>query len=159
MNWETKFPLRIWQDGVPYLRGSIGDESEEWFVIDSGALGNSLQADVFDELLEQRQIQLGATSASMTVAGEMRGDRGKIAEFRVGRFMHEHLRFSRVNMSSVGLRYLSRFRVLFDFPNECLYLHEASITAARAPCHERVDSELDRGSGDRCLGDEERGWP
>ncbi len=119
-----KLPLRMEEDGVPYLRGSLGGGLDEWFVIDTRALGNSLQEDVFDELRERKQLQLGASSASMTVAGEMRGDRGKIREFRMGRFRHAGLRFSRVRMSSLGLRYFSRFRVVFDFPGEALYVRE-----------------------------------
>jgi hypothetical protein len=119
-----QFPLRIGNDGVPYLRGSLGRGSHEWFVLDSGAMGNSLAAAAFDEMLERKEIQLGTSFASVTAAGELRGARGRMAEFRVGQFRHAGLRFARMETSSLGLRYLARFQVLLDFPGKSIYLRE-----------------------------------
>jgi hypothetical protein len=117
-----RIPLRIAEDGTPHLFGAIDETREEQFLIDTGAQGNSLAIDIFDELVDQGRIRLGASFASTTIAGETRGERGRLDRVTFGPFTHKQLRFSRVRMSSLGLRFLSRFRVLLDFPGKCLYL-------------------------------------
>ncbi len=117
-----RIPLRIADDGTPHLCGAIDEARQEQFLIDTGAQGNSLAMDVFDELFDQGRIRLGASFASTTIAGDTRGERGRLDHVTFGPLTHKELRFSRVRMSSLGLRFLSRYRVLFDFPGKCLYL-------------------------------------
>jgi hypothetical protein len=109
-------------DGIPVILGLLAEGLSRPFIIDTGAHGNSLTAKSFDGLVKANQIRLGSTSVSATVGGEVRTERGRLRRFTVGPFSHEELRFSRLNMSSLGLRYLSRYRVTFDFPGSCVYL-------------------------------------
>lgn len=120
-----KIPIEFFNDGSAYLNGSVGDDAAVKFVIDTGSQGNSLEESVFDRLAETGEIQLGADFASVTVAGIFQGERGKLSNLTVGPFSHENLRVSRINFNSLGVRYLSRFLVTFDFPDRCVYLKPA----------------------------------
>ncbi|HEY2249535.1 MAG TPA: aspartyl protease family protein [Planctomycetaceae bacterium] len=119
-----KIELEFVDAGAPYFVGSIGEQASDRFLIDTGAQGNSIAASLFDDLQERKLIQLGRAFASMTVAGELRGERGRLSRLTIGPFTQDGLRVSRISVSSVGLRYLSRFRVTFDFPGKCAYLQK-----------------------------------
>ena len=119
-------PLRFTADGIPSIAGHVGRDAPEYFLIDTGAQGNSLRAALFEELLAERAIRLGHSFASVTVGGEVRGDRGRLASLSIGPFVQREIRVSRLNVSSVGLRHLSRFVATFDFPGELLYLRKGA---------------------------------
>ena len=116
--------MKFVDEGAPYFVGTMDGESSERFLIDTGAQGNSVAATLFDDLHERQFIKLGRSFASVTIAGELHGERGKLASLTVGPFTQRGLRVSRINVSSLGLRYLSRFRVTFDFPGRCAYLQK-----------------------------------
>jgi predicted aspartyl protease len=120
-------------DGAPHLVARLADGPREKFLIDTGAHGNSLRTSVFDQQLGQKQIRLGSSFKSMTVGGEIEGNRGRIAKLAVGPFELEGLRVSRVNLSSLGLRYFSRFDVTFDFPGQAVYLRKGDNFAQAEP--------------------------
>ena len=101
--------------------------------IDTGAQGNSIQPDKFDAFIGTDIIRLGSRFASVTVAGEVRGDRGRLSSLKVGPFAHEGIRVARVDSSSVGLDYLSRFCVTFDFPENVMYLRKGLQFAKNEP--------------------------
>src|SRR5262249_45175993 len=113
-------------DGTPFIAGSPGNERAERFLIDTGAQGNSFDADLFDQLASQGAIKLGKSSTSFTIAGKVHGDRGEISRLAVGPFVHSSLRFTRLNVNSLGIRYFSRFRVTFDFPGKAVYLRKGA---------------------------------
>jgi hypothetical protein len=117
-----RIPMEFTDEGTPFFVGSLGDQASDRFLIDTGTQGNSLEATVFDELREQDFVQPERGFANVTLAGELRGRRGKLDRLTVGPFTREGLRVSRINFSSVGLHYLSRFRITFDFPGRCAYL-------------------------------------
>ncbi|HEV3024187.1 MAG TPA: PDZ domain-containing protein [Pirellulales bacterium] len=121
-----RLPLRFVDDAVPAIFGHLADDVVEPFAIDTGAHGNSLAAEWFDEFWERNEIRLGSASISATVGGDVRTQRGRLRRFAVGPFTHDDLRFSRLPLSSLGTRYLSRFRVTFDFPGACVYLRSGA---------------------------------
>jgi len=129
----SRIPIEFNIDGAPYLIGQLADESREKFLIDTGAHGNSLRTSVFDQQLEQKQLRLGSSFRSMTVGGEIEGNRGRVLKLSIGPFEHEGLRVSRVNLSSLGLRYFSRFDVTFDFPGQAVYLRKGENFAQSEP--------------------------
>lgn len=118
----TRLPLGFSESGVPYLTGAVGDVPTARFFIDTGAQGNSLNPELFDRLVEKQQLRSGGPFTSVTVAGMVQGGRGYLDHLTIGPIHHEGLRTSRVAPSSVGLRYLSRYRVTFDFPDRSVYL-------------------------------------
>jgi hypothetical protein len=129
-----RIPMEFTDEGAPYFVGSLGDQASDRFLIDTGTQGNSLEATVFDELREQDFVQPERGFANVTLAGELRGRRGKLDRLTVGPFTREGLRVSRINFSSVGLHYLSRFRITFDFPGRCAYLQKGKHYAKPEPC-------------------------
>jgi len=121
-----KVAIRFLDDAIPVIFGRIGDDTIEPFLIDTGAQGNSLGTDFYDTLLERDEIRSGSSSTSVTVAGQVHSPRGRLRRFSVGPFTHQELRFSRLNLSSLGIRYFSRFKVTFDFPGECVYMSKSA---------------------------------
>jgi hypothetical protein len=122
----TPIPIEFNDDGTPFIAGLVGGDTPERFLIDTGAQGNSLEFARFDELLDRGCIRLGSSFVSLTAAGEARGDRGRLSKLSVGSLSHENLRFSRTNVNSLGLRYLSRFVIAFDFPEGFAYLQRGA---------------------------------
>jgi hypothetical protein len=120
----TQIPIEFNDDGTPFIAGLVGGVTRERFLIDTGAQGNSLESARFDQSLDRGFIQLGSSFVSLTAAGEARGDRGRLSKLSVGSLSHDNLRFSRTNVSSLGLRYFSRFVVTFDFPQGKAYLRK-----------------------------------
>jgi hypothetical protein len=114
------------EGGTPQLIGRIGAERFVRFVIDTGAQGNSVEAELFDELADEGLVGTGRTFVSVTIAGELRGQRGRLSDLTIGPFTQRGLRVSRINLSSVGLRYFSRFQTTFDFPAERVYLRRGA---------------------------------
>lgn len=122
----VRLPVEFTGDGPPLIVGSVGDGRSEEFLIDTGAHGNSLAPRTFDAVLRSRRMRLGHSFTSVTVGGEMTGQRGWLDRFGLGPFEQRDLRFSRLNISSLGLRYFSRFQVTFDFPGRALYLKKGA---------------------------------
>jgi hypothetical protein len=85
-----------------------------------------LRSELFDKLVGQNRLRPGAPFVSVTAAGELRGEAGKLASFVLGRYSHRNLRFERLHTSALGLRYLSRFRVTFDFPGKVAYFQKGA---------------------------------
>lgn len=112
---------------IVFVRASIDGAAEFDFTIDTGAIGpqtGSLDGDVFD-----RFVQAGAlrpTASSREVFGA--GGTAMVAEarsraFTLAGYRHTGLAFHRLSFpSSIGLDYLSRYNVVFDFPNSTMYL-------------------------------------
>ena len=118
----TKIPVELTHDGSPILSARITEDVAENLLVDTGAQGNSLRADLFDQLIDSDQIRLGSQFTSNTVAGQVSGNRGTLRQVTIGPFEQRDLRVSRLNISSIGLRYLSRFQIIFDFPAKSAYL-------------------------------------
>jgi len=129
-----KIPIEFSRDGTPFIAGFVANERAERFLVDTGAQGNSFDADLFDQLLSQGTIKVGKSSISLTIAGKVQGDRGEISRLSLGPFVHNTLRFSRLNVNSLGIRYFSRFRVTFDFPGKAVYLQRGAHYTRPEPC-------------------------
>jgi len=130
---DVRIPVRFLRDGPPLIAGSLDADSRHDFVIDTGAQGNSLKAELFDALVDEGRIRIGSSFTSVAAAGAFRGQRGRLDGLSVGPLEHRGLRFSRLSYSSLGLRYFSRYVVTFDFPNECVYLRNGVHHARHEP--------------------------
>lgn len=119
-------PVEFTDDDVPCVTAFVADEISERFLIDTGAGGNSLREGLFDALLEQKQLRLGGSFASITVGGETQGNRGYLDRLTLGKLAHDGLRMARVAPSSLGLRFLSRYVVTFDFVEGVMYLNQGA---------------------------------
>lgn len=117
-----KVPLTFPRGGAPCCDVLLGEAVRKRFLLDTGAHGISVEASVFDELVDEQQIRSGTPFTSVTVAGAVQGGAGRLTSLAVGPFQHAGLRVVRLNTSTLGMRYLARFQVTFDFPGKALYL-------------------------------------
>ncbi|MBS0263038.1 MAG: PDZ domain-containing protein [Planctomycetes bacterium] len=117
-----RIPLELTEYAPPFVMGSAGKRHRLRFLIDTGTQGNSLDADKFDELLDMDEVTLGSEFESVTAAGHAKGERGYVESLSLGPFTLRKQRVARININSLGLRFLSRFVVTFDFPGRSLYL-------------------------------------
>ena len=122
----TPLPLEFPDDGPPCVRGDLGSGEATHFLIDTGTQGNSLNAETFDEQLELATLRLGGNFTSVTAAGLAQGERGYLSQMSIGPFRCRNQRVVRINMNSIGLRFLSRFVVTFDFPGGRLFLKKGA---------------------------------
>lgn len=129
----VKIPIEFAPDGTAYLQGTVADDHRERFLIDTGTQGQSLTEEAFDALCAKKHIRLGGKFTSVTVGGEVRGNRGQLDLLAIGPFKHSAVRFSRINVNSLGLRYLARFRVTLDFPGRSAYLQPGDRYGQREP--------------------------
>lgn len=129
----VRIPIDMSNDDVPCIVGTIFEDESEPFLIDTGAQGNSLRPERFDELVGRRQIRLGGSFTSITVGGEVQGSRGFLRQLSVGPIVLNDLRMSRVEPSSLGLRYFSRFVVTYDFPDRAIYLRKSASFSKSEP--------------------------
>lgn len=129
----TRIPIELSSDGTPRLLGVFAMGLSEGFLIDTGAQGNALRPELFDQLRKEKLIRLGGTFNSITVNGEVMGDRGMLRDLSVGSVTHDELRMARVRPSALGLRYLSRYLVTLDFPGRSVYLREGAHFSKREP--------------------------
>src|SRR5206468_318655 len=113
-----RIPLKFAEDGTPGVVAFVARGSREFFRIDTGSNGIALEAEIFDAFVDQELIRLGTPFVSTTAAGSLRDQAGYLNRYSLGQFTHEGLRVERVNMSAVGLQYLSRFQATFDFPGK-----------------------------------------
>ena len=121
-DWGTEFALSYDPGGLPQIIGKLPDGGEREFVIDTGyqATG-SLDKHVFDALVAQRDLPTReSTFAGLT--GIERTVQTRLDRLSVGPFEYRGLILSRAVGNILGLDFLSRHRVTFDFPNNKLYL-------------------------------------
>jgi len=121
--WGIELPLRYDTKGWPQIIGNIPDGAKVKFVIDTGATGaaGSLDNMIFEEILSKKEIKT-SESLSATASGIVRSREIRVSNLSVGAFKYDQLIFGEANWSHLGLSFLSRHIVTFDFPNSRLYL-------------------------------------
>ncbi|MGH7135309.1 MAG: hypothetical protein ACREHD_06185, partial [Pirellulales bacterium] len=131
--WSTRPSGQL---AVPMLRTTLADGTAHDFLIDSGTNGDTLDglyagnlaADRYDELVRRgklisREIVFGVTTYTFGDNGKSHQAFAGTTGLSLGRFSHPQLIFIRDDrLNTLGLGYLSRYRVTFDFPNDTVYL-------------------------------------
>jgi predicted metalloprotease with PDZ domain len=69
----------------------------------------------------------------MTLSGESRSRIGLLNNLSIGPFSHTDLNCSRGGFNTLGMRYISRFLVTFDFPSGAIYLQKGRHFQALDP--------------------------
>ncbi len=108
--------------GWPRITGHILDGTKVDFVIDTGCnTTGSLDSKIFEEILSKKEIKT-SEALSATASGIVRSREARIGNLSIGSFEYEDLIFGEGNWSYLGLSFLSRHIVTFDFPNSRIYL-------------------------------------
>jgi hypothetical protein len=121
-DWGAEFALSYDPGGLPQIVGELPDGGELAFIVDTGyqATG-SLDKHVFDALVAQRDLPTReSTFAGLT--GIERTVQTRLDHLTIGPFEYRGLILSRAAGNILGLDFLSRHLVTFDFPNSRLYL-------------------------------------
>jgi hypothetical protein len=125
-------PVRLtFKAGCPYVHGVISKyDQPEAFLIDTGCGGHStggLREKRFQQLSERKRIQPTGKKLVADARRKTWRDGGQLELFSLGPFHHRNLHFlSHPSRSLIGLAYLSRFTVTFDFPRDTVYFKENS---------------------------------
>jgi hypothetical protein len=105
----------------------ITEDDSIAFVIDTGLVGVGAAVNLrnarFDQLYEQGLIELHSSkSKGVTIEGHHQSRRGWLHTLALGDITHRRVGVSEGRESALGLCFLARYIVTFDFPNQRLYL-------------------------------------
>jgi hypothetical protein len=128
---------------MPFKRGTYwvevqlgGVAGPQWFMVDTGdhnSLG--LTKDLLGHLVRAGKASWGAQRLRADAAGEHQERDARLAPLTVGGFEHHRLTANAVTGNNVlGLGYLSRYVVTFDFPGGRLYLKKGGTFDQPEPC-------------------------
>ncbi|HUG19090.1 MAG TPA: aspartyl protease family protein [Planctomycetaceae bacterium] len=125
----VEIPLGQSRNGLHTIAGRIPAADQPLdvsFQVDTGASGVSLNVAQFRLLLDQKQLQIVGKTISSDLGSDRWDYKARLSSLSVDKFEHANLlvshTFSPQQTSVMGLSYLSRFKVTFDFPNQKLLL-------------------------------------
>jgi hypothetical protein len=125
-------PLIIEEDLVPMVDLNIPNWGTERFVLDTGAVsGNgSIRKDLFVRLFRNRRLQIIGGAAGIGLAGKGEYPIGRLDQIELGEFKQADLIFGIAPDNVLGLQYLSRYEITFDFPNRKMYMKKGARFSA-----------------------------
>lgn len=119
---EAGLPLTM-QDGRPTIEAVVGDRKMP-FIVDTGADKSHLIRDAFDALAQSGELLLSGVSSGVTLGGSIQSTIGFVKSLAVATNRHAGLRLDRDDeVNGLGLQYLARYRLRFDFNRRLLYLN------------------------------------
>lgn len=125
---ERPVPIVLDAWGRPQISAELPDGTSEWFLIDTGTV--SLSAGCLGAAPSERLVESGRLlplsprffGSVVGLDGSFAGEMRSAIRFRVARYTHDNLIFHLVGENILGLGYLSRYIVTFDFPSRAMYL-------------------------------------
>jgi hypothetical protein len=123
-NWGEAFASNHNSPLVLQVQGNILDDIEADFTIDTGCLATgTLDRSVFRKVVPEEGAKTLVVRVK-TLAGILDTREARIEELSVGPFEYEGLIFEECSPNLLGLSFLSRHTVTFDFFNGIMYLEE-----------------------------------
>ena len=121
--WGNELSISYNSLGIPMITGNIYDSIKVDFWIDTGATNSTggLSSDIFDQILSEKELNTSEELIA-TASGIVRSREARIGNLFVGSFEYQDLIFAEANWSHLGMLFLSRHIVTFDFPNSRIYL-------------------------------------
>jgi hypothetical protein len=116
------------EGGAPTIPGLISGMPAQKFVISSARAGNSLdiRSELLSSLEEKEKVRMLEKEKAVTRSGSLLFQTGRLDVFQVGKFRHEGLLVNTAEQNGIGVSYLSRYLVTFDFPHSKLYLKKGA---------------------------------
>lgn len=145
-----KLNLGADQYGLPTVTVNLCGDFAAPFMIDTGHAGYGdgvLAERIFADLLARGQVSDLGRSGYVSLTGPDKCLVGTLDHICVGPFRHSAQEFSVGELSILGMRYLSRYRVTLDFPGRTLFLAKGK-QYARGPCEYRLEFYLGSIDGD-----------
>lgn len=122
--WGEPVALGNTKSGVPTVKAHCRPGGEVVMRVDSGHSGNGDLARVDIRRLGKSIQDVGKDSYGMTLTGAAKVRGLRLSELRLGPFTYRDLVFTEADRSALGLGFLSRHLVTFDFQNRRLYLKQ-----------------------------------
>lgn len=120
--WGNELSISYNPLGIPKITGNIYDSIKVDFLIDTGANSTGgLSSDIFDQILSEKELKTSEILFA-TASGVIRKREIRIDSLSVRPFEYQDLIFGEANWPHLGLSFLSRHTVTFDFPNSKMYL-------------------------------------
>jgi hypothetical protein len=121
-NWGIELPITYGRYEVPLTKVSILEKVDTYSTIDTGLSDTGfLDSAIVKYILLLQDIKT-VGDGYITVAGLRTTRSLRIDSFSLGPFEYKNQVFLEANGSSLGLLFLSRHKVTFDFPNSRIYL-------------------------------------
>jgi predicted aspartyl protease len=125
-NWGEELKIKYHPVGIPQITASLLGDTKIDFSVDTGSNSSGLlQSNAFDNILSREQLKTSETLIA-TAAGVIRLREARMSTVSVGPFEYENLIFHEAYVSGLGLPFLSRHIVTFDFPNAKVYFKKAN---------------------------------
>lgn len=122
--WGKNLGMYCSPAGFPQITGRIFDRIDVDFLIDTGANGaGCLEIKIFNKILADKELRTSSV-LTQTLSGTNRCREFRIEDLSVGSLKYRDLIFTESGESRLGLSFLSRHMVTFDFPNGKIYLRE-----------------------------------
>jgi len=120
-DWGTELIIKYNPLGIPQITGSICGDTKVDFWVDTGCNSSGvLQGKAFDYILSEKRMKISET-LFVTAAGTTRQRVARINKLSIGPIEYQDLIFGEGYLSTLGLPFLSRHIVTFDFPNSKVY--------------------------------------
>jgi PDZ domain/Aspartyl protease len=124
------FPLAYNRGKIPILDFEFSANQATAFKLDTGWRGDDcghFEPTLFEELTRDGHLTLtGETGRAFSFYGVQTLRHAKLKQFRLGRFHNNNLGFVSGRSNFLGLGYLSRFVVTFDFQNDRVHFQKGS---------------------------------
>lgn len=124
-DWGNPVAMDILPSGVPVVVVTLSGDVRNVMLVDSGyGETGMLPSKLFSYLRKEKKIPVSAATVLHRDEKETKSTVGRVDDIRLGEFRYPDLVFDRSDMevSLLGLDFLSRHKVTFDYPNRKLYL-------------------------------------
>ena len=120
-------PIKFVQTRLPSITVKFGTKRREQALLDTGAdSSGAIGRQLFDELRKSEELQVCGEALFSTASGVTRLQEAKVAGLKLGKFRHNSLFMAESDHTLLGLGYLSRYVVTFDFPGRVMYLQQGA---------------------------------
>ncbi len=120
--WGQHVPISRSRGGEPTLKVQLPGDIIETFVVDTGCnSAGDLRKDIFAQVVREADLDTAETLCE-TVGSTFRSSMARIPKISIGNLTCRGLIFGEGNWSRLGLCWLLRFQVTFDFSCRRLYL-------------------------------------
>ena len=124
LRWGQSCDISYDNGGLAHIKGMAFLDIPVDFMVDTGhSQTGSLDERTFRLIMSQKKAKT-IEASFMTMGGTIKEREARINDLVIGSLHYRDLIFSELDSSILGLEFLARHRVIFDFPNRKLYLEE-----------------------------------
>jgi len=112
------------ENGAPTVPVMIPGFPAEKFIVSTARAGNALEirSELVTQLEAKQQVKFLDKQKSITRSGTLLYQTGRLAAAQIGKNTHGGLLVNTAEQNGIGLSFLARFVVTFDFPHNRMYL-------------------------------------